>query len=553
MLTIKHINEIITEVFDNDFKGLLLLPKPVISFLKNDHNSYGYGEYFIHIGNGWQIHLNFGKLPDNRRDFIREIRVLSRHEIGHFTHCPYDVKTHLRLVHCVNNEIKKFNNKKKLKDRKLKLVKDLASKICNEFADIIVDTVNFKKWQVDTVLSEKEWIYKTTNGLFQKQHNSSKIMFLTKQALWNKYDEKNKIEIVKETDKNILNIADKLSLKFDFNNISDKSTFIEKCKIYAETYLSLMDAELSEDYLESLINNQFDKNSQPELLYGDISEIQSALNEFAQELSFDEFNSLLGSLKFQNESEVKFEKYWFEARSIKIKQLPFKSGVKETANIDHPITWNPGDPVSDIDMLLTIQTSPVIIPGTTTKKWLHSNEIEEKMENQNDLSVLFVLDSSGSMLGNPIENSPYGISILASYSILNYLQEKNIKTAYINFSDSVNVISWGNEYDRIKESMLTGKGGGTTFPVSSVKNLISINKKMKAVIIFSDDEMSNINDKDTLINETVKNNIQYFYFLINKSRNKNEIIYKTKNYNVKIIHTPEDIINYLFSTSCFKT
>ena len=53
----KIAEDAILEVFQKNYFGLLALPMPKVKFLTKDEENYRSGEYYISVGNNWQIHF----------------------------------------------------------------------------------------------------------------------------------------------------------------------------------------------------------------------------------------------------------------------------------------------------------------------------------------------------------------------------------------------------------------------------------------------------------------------------------------------------------------
>ena len=98
----------VQQVFVREFHNSLGIPMPIIKILLPDEKSYSTGEYYITINEAWQIHLNFGKLPVSYLEFEEEVKVLTRHEIGHYMCCPYNVITHLRMIAKIRDTYLRF-------------------------------------------------------------------------------------------------------------------------------------------------------------------------------------------------------------------------------------------------------------------------------------------------------------------------------------------------------------------------------------------------------------------------------------------------------------
>ena len=165
----------IQSVIKREFHNSLGIPMPEVKMLMPDETSYKTGEYFITIDETWQIHLNFGKLPTSYLEFQEEVKVLTRHEIGHYMCCPYDVITHFRMLSKIIETYKNGYSHLGID------IKRLCGQLSNQIADIIVDTNNFQRHPKETLKSEIAWIEKGADIQSCKRHQ--RLMFLTKEAL----------------------------------------------------------------------------------------------------------------------------------------------------------------------------------------------------------------------------------------------------------------------------------------------------------------------------------------------------------------------------------
>lgn len=188
----KQAEQAVKDVFVKEYRNSIGIPLPQIDFILPDSDDYKTGQYYISIDETWQIHLNFGLLPISYKDFQEEVRVLTRHEVGHYMCCPFDVITHFRMLKTI---IDTFNKHYVRKFPTLNIIQ-LAGNLSNQAADIIVDTVNFNRNKSETLKSEIAWIKKGSGFHGMPRHN--KLMFLTKQTLWEESLE------LEETDEELL-------------------------------------------------------------------------------------------------------------------------------------------------------------------------------------------------------------------------------------------------------------------------------------------------------------------------------------------------------------
>ena len=203
-------NEVCRNIFEKEYFNSLGIPLPEIKFIQPDSANFKSGEYYIRIGDTWQIHLNFGLLPPSILEFAEEVKVLTRHEVEHYQTCPFDVLTHFRMLKVI---VDTYNAK--FIGHKIDINK-LAPQLANQAADIVIDTHNFRRYPIETLKSEIEWIKKGDAKVFNELPRHAKLMFLTKQALW-KADLK-----LDENDSNLLLKIDQLAAVIYQGGITNK-------------------------------------------------------------------------------------------------------------------------------------------------------------------------------------------------------------------------------------------------------------------------------------------------------------------------------------------
>jgi len=491
---IKAAKKACQNVFKKEYKGILSLPFPRIQFLTPLDESYNIGKYYITIGNGWQINLNFGKLLLNIKDFSREVKVIVRHEIEHYRTCPFDLLTHFRMV---NTALKTVNNK------------NISENIANQCADIIIDTKNFINFPEETIWSERNWIKAISKDNFKELPQSNKLMFLIKQALW-------KRKLVDEKNTDLLASANEIALVFLEGGLENRNTLTKKVEIYSKKLMEIFKEE-DEEYFHRLIKG--DRNSEGkgrELIVGNGKDVEEAINNFAQETTLENFNNVLEIIGFNFNKQEK-RKIWYEQNAVQPIELSFEVDRNLEAEIAYPVTWRMSDPIETLDMVLTLQTSPVILPGITTKKWI-KNETEISSIEKGKPDLLILIDSSGSMNwneGNP--SSPYHIALLSSFSLLKYYEELDLKVAGINFSDVPIKVKWTKEYEDMKNLFLQYQGGGTTYPISVTYEMINNIKGKKAAVILTDDELSNWKECQSFFINLLSEGHKILIFLIRKN------------------------------------
>jgi len=565
----KIAKEAILEVFQKDYFGLLALPMPEVKFLTKDEENYRSGEYYISVGNNWQIHLNFGELPKRAKEFKDEVKVLTRHEIEHYQTCPYDVIGQFRMIKRILDTNRTHKNI--LSEQS---ISQLAGSIANQIADIIIDTKNFIKYPKETLISEVNWIKKGSGDSFQSAARNGKLMFLLKEAIWKKNLELN------ETDIDLQEKVEKLANEFEKNGIIDSKSFLNKTEKYTNLLLDLIELdkkdfeqqqqqqqqqqpgsgnpqsqnndELGEKNSQSqnignTIPSKDDTNDGGQLVFQDPDKIKSAINQLAQETSIDEFELILNISGIILKDEKEKKKIWFEQNNVDAIPIISKKSKGSKNDMSYPSTWKIGDPIEELDMLLSLQTSPKILPGITTKKW-EQQYSPEPLDEKTNSDLLLVVDTSGSMGNYMNGGSRLHQAILASFGFIKFFEEKNGKIALINFSSNVLFCNWTKDYNKVKDTLIEPLGGGTNFPINKLTELTEQKKEGSVVVIITDGDIHNWQTTLTLLTELCNLDNDVFLFLMD---NKNAVDKYSELRNVggfvEFASTVNDIRNVVFN------
>ena len=511
-------------VFQSEYKNSLGIPMPEIKLLLADDKHYTTGEYYITIGNTWQIHLNFGKLPVSFAEFQEEVKVLTRHEIGHYMCCPFDTITYFRMLKCILSVYDK-----EFKHLDLQRINSICGDIANQAADIIVDSRNFYFNPKETVKSEINWILKC--GGIENSPRHSKLMFLMKEAIW-----KTSLNIY-ESDTELKDIVSSLANTFLEDGIENKSLFTHKTEEYARVFFQLFIKDKNKNIKESNGQQQSGQRQSEQEINGSMSvkpkdgdkdgnalifldpeKVKDALEQLASETTISEFERILSAAGLNQLSEKDKEKLWFSVQSAGM--IPIEEVGNEGAkdNYTYPTNWRIGDSIADLDMMLTYSTAPKLIPGITTKKWEQSvNEYFGVEQRQKD--ALLVVDTSGSMGAVSRETDNMHQAVLAAFGILNYFESRKGKIALVEFSDNVKeYISWTNEYERIRDKLLTNGSGGTQFPIHSIREILEQSKNELITVIITDGELGNINESVTFFEDYLNDENKLYVFLLGNSK-----------------------------------
>jgi hypothetical protein len=530
------------QVFLNEYNRSIGIPLPRIEFILPDSNNYKSGEYYISIGDTWQIHLNFGLLPTSYKDFQEEVRVLTRHEVEHYICCPFDVLTHFRMLKAIiETYLQHYSHH-------LINIVSLSGSLANQAADIIIDTKNFLRNKSETLKSEISWIKKSSNTSFNELPRHTKLMFLTKEAIW-----KVNLEL-SETDDKLIREVKSLAEKFQKEGIDNKGLFISKTIEYTHSFFKFfeMDKQQEKQQADSSVGSgqlNGQQNGQPQItpskdsqtngsqfVFQSPDKIKEALIQFAQEATLDQFSQILSAAGLSSLTEKEKQKIWFEAQNTDIIPIIEQTPKGSNDNYSYPTSWKLGDPLEEMDMMLSFSTSPVIIPGVTTKKWVQ-NIVYSPGTEKKDTDLLLIIDSSGSMGSITDTKTNMHQAVLAAYGIIKYFESKKNQIALIGFSDRITVnIDWTKDYDFIRGKLLLNGSGGTSFPINRIQEIIESSKNPLVTVIITDGELQNASQTINYFKDYLTNGNKLFIFLQDTKSTIEH--YKTlTNYGAKVLKT----------------
>ena len=513
-------------VFQNEYNRSLGIPLPNIDFILPDTHNFKSGEYYIRVGDTWQIHLNFGLLPTSYKDFQEEVRVLTRHEIEHYMCCPFDVVTHFRMLKVIIDTYHEHYS------HHLIDIVSLSRILANQAADIIIDTKNFFRNKSETLKSEIAWIKKGGNESFKDLPRHSKLMFLTKEAIW-----KVSLELFEDDDE-LLGNVNSLARRFEKEGIDNKGLFISKTIDYTHSFFKLFEEDKKEEKQQAdsgQLNGQ--QNVQPQITPSKDS--QENVSQFvfqSPDKIKEQFSQILSAAGLSSITEKEKQQIWFEAQNTDIIPIIEQSQKGSNDNYSYPTSWKLGDPLEEMDMMLSFSTSPIIIPGVTTKKWVQNPRYSAGSEKINT-DLLLIVDSSGSMGSITDAKTNMHQAVLAAYGIIKYFERKKNQIAVIGFSDRITVnIDWTEDYNYIREKLLLNGSGGTSFPINGIQEIIESSKNPTVTVIITDGELQNTSQTISYFKDYLTKGNKLFIFL--QDRKSTIEHYKTlTNYGAKVSKT----------------
>ena len=192
--------------------------------------------------------------------------------------------------------------------------------------------------------------------------------------------------------------------------------------------------------------------------------------------------------------------------------------------------WNIGDRPSELDILKTLASYGIVLPGVYSLK---SERIEmgNEKEGKNYRDSIIILDCSGSMEGEKFERARE-----ASYAIARKVQESGKRAALIPFSDGIRrdaIVPLTSDFSKIEDKIVRIVPLGGTTIQDALKLAIQMGRDYY-VYIFSDSDIY-----DVLVAETLLNKLRgrCTFFLISEEKYVNRWFDKN---GIKIVEISPD-------------
>jgi len=413
-----------------------------------------------------QLTIN-GAFVSQMKDKMPEKRVVEAlldHGISHYTFCPWDFHTHLRLYAAA---------KKVVGD------KELAKQVSNHFIDVIADTHCVKKRSTE--------IPELHRNL--KKGGVEEVIASLYEKIWgmdlgipsSKMGGQRRTDIVRR----LARIP-----------YLDRSRWGESIQKFARTLKPLL-IEDQKDQGGQGGKGERSPQGEHDLNHYSSEEIDQGLRDYArQTMALSEFKDVVedfsdelkgagcgmegGMGRGQGnavDADVLFYMKLAENYSIPIKKFP----LEEKGSL-HPYShcpWEIGGPYHDVDIWTSFGK---IMPGITQIWTKKEGKGRGKIEGIPD--CLIVIDSSGSMI-NPRKSLSY--AVLGAACATNAYLHNNSKVAVYNFSDAPmggkDVLNYTNRREDIYRVLCKYFGGGTALDLEDLMPLIQGKKKLDLFII----------------------------------------------------------------------
>jgi hypothetical protein len=416
------------------------------------------------------IHSAFVSQMKGQMDEKRVVEALLDHGITHYTFCPWDFNTHLRLY----SEAKKVVGDK-----------ELAKQVSNYFIDIIVDTHCVKKR-----FTEIPELHRNL-----KKGTIQEVIASLYEKIWGM-----DLGISRSRVKGHADIVRRLA-RIPY---LDRSRWGESIQKFARSLKPLL---IEEEKQRGASGGKGERNPQGEhdLNHYSNEEIDQGLRDYArQTMALSEFKDVVEDFS----DELKGSGYGMEGGMgrgpgnlidadilfyMKLAEnysIPLKKFRLEEKGSLHPHShapWEVGSPFQDVDIWTSFGK---IMPGVTQIWTKREGKGRGKMEGTPD--CLIAIDSSGSMI-NPRKNLSY--AVLGAACATNAYLQNDSKVAVYNFSDAPmggkDVLNYTDCREDIYRVLCRYFGGGTALDLEDLMPLIR-GKKNLDLFIITDMKITNL-------------------------------------------------------------
>lgn len=225
---------------------------------------------------------------------------------------------------------------------------------------------------------------------------------------------------------------------------------------------------------------------------------------------------------------------WYRERAKELVRITIKEKIKVIRHkIEYPDTWSLGDSIEELDVYLSSNISPIMIPGYTTKKWKTGKSAPQRIIRRTP-DILLVIDSSGSMgklhgYKEPeisremrkimkklrityVLGSKFDVALLASFGILEYALNIGCSVAAVNFSNVPIYTGFTMNRTKLEDVLMIHQNGGTYFPVKTIKKLLS-GRRDVLVIVISDAAIYNRKTAGKFLEKVSREHTLYFFHI----------------------------------------
>jgi hypothetical protein len=465
----KNLELIIREIWPRLKKKHLYPEIPVPKVRRTAHPKEGEAEEDEGVGlemkqKQMTIHAGFVSQMKGKMEEKRVVEALLDHGVTHYTFCPWDFHTHLRLY----SEAKKVVGDK-----------ELARQVSNRFIDVIADTHCVKKRCTEIPELhrnlEKGTIEEVIASLYQKIWGIDLGISASKKSVRGHTDIVRRLARIPYLDRSRWGESIRKFAR------SLKPLLVEEQKQQGGKAGKGERNPQGEHDLNRYSNEEIDQGLRDYARQTmDLSEFKDVLEDFSDELTGAGYGREGGIGRGHGnplDADVLFYMKLAENYSIPVKKVP----LEEKGSL-HPYShspWEIGSPFQDVDIWTSFGK---IMPGITQIWTRREGKGRGKIEGTPD--SLIAIDSSGSMI-NPRKSLSY--AVLGAACAANAYLQNGSKVAVYNFSDAPmggkEILNYTDRREDIYRVLCKYFGGGTALDLEDLMPLIQRRKNLDLFII----------------------------------------------------------------------
>ncbi|MBR9701018.1 VWA domain-containing protein [Candidatus Woesearchaeota archaeon] len=400
---------------------------------------------FMHFPS-YQVFLNLLEMEEQFENPEIALHAICKHEIGHRFN-PYDKITLLILNRNAERGLHSAGNEN---------AKELATDIVNLYTDTCINTRNIRQGDTDTA-----WTYRDLNRNPKMKSSPSWHVYMRSNELLWKQGLLTEDTIVTKTEQEA---AASVARLFHNKNPMDKNNWEQDVIAYARILSPFLTEKNDGEMMPTFDDTAGGNKPTPE----ELGEIGRSLARRLAKLGNDglptdkdavkEYKDLMSGLGEgdPHKATVQFYEQLAKSYSVKFAKKPFGSAKKTPLHLNR---WSPSDPIGKLDVQQSIQSSGVLIPGLTTKKWTYKTSQDRGVEEVIPTLDIFI-DSSGSM---PDPSEEISLPVLAGFVATRRAINNGVRV--INYSENSIATERTNNLQTAYENLVLFQGGTTYVPI----------------------------------------------------------------------------------------
>ena len=401
--------------------------------------------------------INIPKLEE--RLGIDCLEAVDKHEIGHYTFCPFDLKNCILMIQGAQAVVQDYKK---------------AMYIENVVADIMLNThmVNKGDSSISTVYQR---MGKTDDALWT-------LIMRSCELLW-----KIPSQTLAKRNKEVENDAHQIA------QIIGHSMYVpaQWQSATAQCAQLLSKYELNPNDK----SREVDSHKPSDFVAGtDMYSMAKSLAGISKNLSHGDFTAIAAGTEMCTKEKAAQLYHIDVARQYAI-QPPTAILPLHSDSMASPREWSAEDDVEKLDIAYSLQQG-ILIPGDTTYRWHADDNPTIPTKSYRDLFI--VLDSSASM---PDPSEGLSVPVVSSLALSRSAHQRGSRVAAISFSHGWKSCEYTHHDKETDEILLSYLNGGTIIPAQAIRDITKSHHYPQHIVIITDAAIGNLEQDKELLAE----------------------------------------------------